>query len=100
MTQDQIEIAINKLIPLIKPKDVEEIHFDLEHTHPEYYTMYVTYVVDDDWSDENHGTYKSKMLEYNTNLRKQIKNYLGIVVRVHPRESSIMKHSLWYKKKF
>lgn len=98
MNQDEIEIAINKLTPLIKPDDVDEIHFDLEHTHPEFYTMYVTYVVPDDWEDKNYGTHKSKILEYNTILRKQIKNYLGIVVRVHPYESSIIKHSIWYKK--
>jgi hypothetical protein len=51
MDKEQVEIALNKIFPHIKPEEVSDINFDVRHTAPDEFTLHTSFVVDGDWWD-------------------------------------------------
>ena len=47
MDKERVEILLNKLLPVIIPKEVVDIVFDVHHTSPNEFTLHAVFVVSD-----------------------------------------------------
>jgi hypothetical protein len=81
MDQEQVEIALNKIFPHIKPEEVSDINFDVRHTAPDEFTLHTSFVVDGDWWDGLDMINKAAFIhKTKMKLRRDIKNFAGINV--------------------
>mgnify|MGYP003343632880 FL=1 len=81
MDQDQVEVTLKKIFPLILPKQVEDVFFDVNHTAPDEFTLYAAFVVDDEWRDDMDPLSKEAfLLDLKRSLRRKIKGYTNINV--------------------
>lgn len=98
MSQEELERSMNKMVSVIKPKEVLEIDFDLVAIDKNEYYMSVEYVVSDDSPYLKMST-SPRMLEnikseWNSLLDKNIKKFFNIKVIVN---SSDIRSESWYK---
>ena len=81
MDQDNVEVILNKILPIIKPEEVIDIMFDVRHSSPNEFTLYTSFVVPEKWWDSLDHINKAAF-EHKTKmkLRRDIKNFTGINV--------------------
>ena len=85
MSYKQKEMAINKMINIIRPNGVLDIEFEMSSAGNNEYYFGITYVVPDDSiflrsSDMRYSD--SIKREWNAEISKNIRNYLGVVVKI------------------
>lgn len=81
MDQEEAELAINKLIPFIKPDEVTDILFEIRHSSPDSFTLYATFVVPEEWwNNLDHINQAAFAHKTKMKLRRDIKNFAGINV--------------------
>ena len=81
MDQEQVEIILNKILPIIKPEEVLDIMFDVRHTSPDEFTLYATFIVPKElWDDFDHINKAAFEHKTKMKLRRDIKNFTGINV--------------------
>lgn len=100
MDKDIAYNAIAKIIPLIVGDKAEEVHFDINEREPDIWYMDIVYVVADDFlkrGAEDQYYFEDYRLDLNNTIRRSVKGYLGITVRINFRDSRLVKHSDWYK---
>lgn len=98
MSQEELERSMNKMVSVIKPKEVLEIDFDLVAIDKNEYYMSVEYVVSDDSPYLKMST-SPRMLEnikseWNSLLNKNIKNFFNVKITINP---SDIRSESWYK---
>ena len=92
MDREHIYNAIKKLLKVIKPEEVIDIRFDLQHTSPAEFTLYTTFTVSEKWWDSLDEINRAAFMHHTkVYLRQQIKNYLGINVLFDKYNTSIKK---------
>ena len=87
MSVEQLTKLIKKIVNVMKPNGVEKIHFTLEPISNNEFYMDVTYVVPDNSEFLQLNPFsidKNSRYFWNSELRKSIKNYLGIDVVINP----------------
>ena len=90
MDQEQVEIALNKIFPHIKPDEVSDINFDVRHTAPDEFTLHTSFVVDGDWCDSVDMINKAAFIhKTKMKLRRDIKNFAGINVVFDPLNTNV-----------
>ena len=81
MDQDQVEIALNKLLPNVLPEHVTDIAFDVHHTAPNEFTLYALFAVDDNyWNGLDDINRAALLHDTKMKLKKKIKSYTDINV--------------------
>jgi hypothetical protein len=90
VTQEDVEITLNKIFPHIKPEEVTDIMFDVRHTAPDEFTLYTSFVVDGDWWDSLDSINKAAFIhQTKMKLRRDIKNFTGINVVFDPLNTNV-----------
>jgi hypothetical protein len=90
VTQEQVEITLNKIFPHIKPEEVTDIMFDVRHTAPDEFTLYTSFVVDGDWWNSLDTINKAAFIhQTKMKLRRDIKNFTGINVVFDPLNTNV-----------
>ena len=81
MDKERVEILLNKLLPVIIPKEVVDIVFDVHHTSPNEFTLHAVFVVSDKLWD-SYDPINKAALEHTikVKLRQKIKAYTDINV--------------------
>ena len=98
MDQDQVEIALNKLLPGILPEHVSEIAFDVRHTAPNEFTLHTAFVVDDEFWDSLDVINRAAFThDVKMKLKSKIKAYTNINVVFDRDNTSMIKKSDWNK---
>ena len=79
MDKERVEILLNKLLPVIIPKEVVDIVFDVHHTSPNEFTLHAVFVVSDKLWD-SYDPINKAALEHTikVKLRQKIKAYTDI----------------------
>ena len=77
MDKERVEILLNKLLPVIIPKEVVDIVFDVHHTSPNEFTLHAVFVVSDKLWD-SYDPINKAALEHTikVKLRQKINNFL------------------------
>ena len=90
VTQEDVEITLNKIFPHIKPEEVTDIMFDVRHTAPDEFTLYTSFVVDGDWWNSLDTINKAAFIhQTKMKLRRDIKNFTGINVVFDPLNTNV-----------
>ena len=90
MDKEQVEMALNKIFPHIKPEEVIDIMFDVRHTAPDEFTLHTSFVVDGDWWDSLDTINKAAFIhQTKMKLRRNIKNFAGINVVFDPLNTNV-----------
>lgn len=94
MDKERVEILLNKLLPVIIPKEVVDIVFDVHHTSPNEFTLHAVFVVSDKLWDSYDPINKSA-LEHTikVKLRQKIKAYTDINVVFDKINTRVVKQS-------
>jgi hypothetical protein len=71
--------AIKKFISFLKPKNVYHISFFLETSYEDSYNLYLRYIID---SDTIFTFTTEEQVKWNDIITNDIKNFLGIKVRL------------------
>lgn len=96
MDQDQVELALNKLLPGILPEHVNEIAFDVRHTAPNEFTLYTAFSVDDNWWDSLDEINRAAFTHMvKMKLKTKIKAYTNINVVFDRQNTSMIRSSDW-----
>ena len=81
MDKERVEILLNKLLPVIIPKEVVDIVFDVHHTAPDEFTLYAVFVVPDELWDSYDDINKAAFTHTTkVKMRQKIKAYTDINV--------------------
>lgn len=81
MNQDEVELALEKLLPNILPEHVVDVAFDVRHLAPNEFTLYALFVVDDDyWKSLDQLNKAALLYETKKKLRRKVKSYTDINV--------------------
>ena len=79
MDQDQVEMALNKLLPNVLPEHVTDIAFDVHHTAPNEFTLYALFGVSDEWFDDLDDINRAAFIhEIKMKLKQKVKSYTNI----------------------
>ena len=99
MEQDQVEIALNKLLPNILPEHVTDIAFDVRHLAPNEYTLYAVLAVSDDYWDRLDNINRAAFIhDTKIKLRQKTKSYTNINIKFDKDNTSIIKQSDFQRK--
>jgi hypothetical protein len=81
MDKDYVEEILHKILPVIKPEEVDDIKFDVHHSSPNEFTLHTLFFVPHKWWESLDHINKSAF-EHQTKmkLRRDIKNFTGIDV--------------------
>jgi len=94
MDKERVEILLNKLLPVIIPKEVIDIVFDVHHTSPNEFTLHAVFVVSDKLWD-SYDPINKAALEHTikVRLRQKIKAYTDINVVFDKVNTRVVKQS-------
>jgi hypothetical protein len=94
MDKERVEILLNKLLPVIIPKEVVDIVFDVHHTSPNEFTLHAVFVVSDKLWD-SYDPINKAALEHaiKVRLRQKIKAYTDINVVFDKVNTRVVKQS-------
>ena len=94
MDKERVEILLNKLLPVIIPKEVVDIVFDVHHTSPNEFTLHAVFVVSDKLWD-SYDPINKAALEHTikVKLRQKIKAYTDINVVFDKINTRVVKQS-------
>jgi hypothetical protein len=94
MDKERVEILLNKLLPVIIPKEVVDIVFDVHHTSPNEFTLHAVFVVSDKLWD-SYDPINKAALEHTikVRLRQKIKAYTDINVVFDKVNTRVVKQS-------
>jgi len=94
MDKERVEILLNKLLPVITPKEVVDIVFDVHHTSPNEFTLHAVFVVSDKLWD-SYDPINKAALEHTikVKLRQKIKAYTDINVVFDKINTRVVKQS-------
>jgi hypothetical protein len=94
MDKERVEILLNKLLPVIIPKEVIDIVFDVHHTSPNEFTLHAVFVVSDKLWD-SYDPINKAALEHaiKVKLRQKIKAYTDINVVFDKINTRVVKQS-------
>jgi len=94
MDKERVEILLNKLLPVIIPKEVIDIVFDVHHTSPNEFTLHAVFVVSDKLWD-SYDPINKAALEHTikVKLRQKIKAYTDINVVFDKINTRVVKQS-------
>jgi hypothetical protein len=94
MDKERVEILLNKLLPVIIPKEVIDIVFDVYHTSPNEFTLHAVFVVSDKLWD-SYDPINKAALEHTikVKLRQKIKAYTDINVVFDKINTRVVKQS-------
>ena len=94
MDKERVEILLNKLLPVIIPKEVVDIVFDVHHTAPDEFTLYAVFVVPDELWDSYDDINKAAFTHTTkVKMRQKIKAYTGIDVVFDKVNTRVVKQS-------
>ena len=94
MDKERVEILLNKLLPVIIPKEVIDIVFDVHHTSPNEFTLDAVFVVSDKLWD-SYDPINRAALEHTikVKLRQKVKAYTDIDVVFDKINTRVVKQS-------
>jgi hypothetical protein len=94
MDKERVEILLNKLLPVIIPKEVIDIVFDVDHTPPNEFTLHAVFVVSDKLWD-SYDPINRAALEHTikVKLRQKVKAYTDIDVVFDKINTRVVKQS-------
>ena len=94
MDKERVEILLNKLLPVIIPKEVVDIVFDVHHTSPNEFTLHAVFVVSDKLWD-SYDPINKAALEHTikVKLRQKIKAFTDINVVFDKVNTRVVKQS-------
>jgi len=96
MDQDQVENSLNKLLPNILPEYVTDIAFDVRHTAPNQFTLYVLFAVNDEyWDSLDHINRAAFLHDTKIKLKQKIKSYTDVNVVFDKDNTRMIKQSDW-----
>jgi hypothetical protein len=94
MDQDQVEIALNKLLPNVLPEHVNDIAFDVRHTAPNEFTLYALFGVPDDyWESLDHINRAALLHDTKMKLKQKARNYIDINIVFDKDNTRMIKQS-------
>lgn len=94
MDKERVEILLNKLLPVIIPKEVVDIVFDVHHTAPDEFTLYAVFVVPDELWDSYDDINKAAFTHTTkVKMRQKIKAYTDINVVFDKVNTRVVKQS-------
>jgi hypothetical protein len=94
MDKERVEILLNKLLPVIIPKEVVDIVFDVRHTAPDEFTLYAVFVVPDELWDSYDDINKAAFTHTTkVKMRQKIKAYTDINVVFDKVNTRVVKQS-------
>jgi hypothetical protein len=98
MDQDQVEIVLDKIFPIIKPDEVNNIIFDVRHTAPNEFTLHTLFIVPDElWDSFDHINRAAFTHDVKVKLRQKIKSYTDLNVVFDKDNTEVMKQSDFQK---
>ena len=98
MDQDQVEIVLDKIFPIIKPEEVNKIIFDVRHTAPNEFTLHTLLIVPDEMWDSFDPINKAAFThDVKVKLRQKIKAYTDLNVLFDKDNTAVMKQSDFQK---
>ena len=98
MDQDQVEIILDKIFPVIKPEEVNKIIFDVRHTAPNEFTLHTLLIVPDEmWDSFDHINKAAFTHDVKVKLRQKIKAYTDLNVLFDKDNTAVMKQSDFQK---
>ena len=81
MNQDEVESALEKLLPNVLPEHVTDIAFDVRHLAPNEFTLYALFACEDDyWNNLDYINKAALLHDTKVKLRKKVKAYTNINV--------------------
>ena len=98
MDQDQVEIVLDKIFPVIKPDEVNKIIFDVRQTAPNEFTLHTLLIVPDEmWDSFDHINRDAFTHAVKVKLRHKIKSYTDLNVVFDKDNTAVMKQSDFQK---
>ena len=98
MNQEQLQKFIDKLVNVVKPKGVEHIDCKLESLNNQYdeYYLDITYVFPDNSPYlGKHLTGPQIRSEWDSQIKKTIRNYIGVDVIINSSSFKSKSFYLW-----
>jgi hypothetical protein len=98
MDQDQVEIVLDKIFPVIKPDEVNKIIFDVRQTAPNEFTLHTLLIVPDEmWDSFDHINKAAFIHDVKVKLRQKIKSYTDLNIVFDKDNTAVMKQSDFQK---
>ena len=79
MNQDEVELALEKLLPNVLPEHVTDVAFDVRHTAPNEFTLYALFACEDEYWKTLDSLNRAALLhDTKKKLRRKIKAYTNL----------------------